>query len=303
MDNGNNDPVAVTDPAGITTTYTYDPLGNRVDSAGWLGKYGLDQPHLRLGPSGRHSDYSYDPYGNIVGPSGTASTPFLFAGGYFDNESGFYYLINRMYDPSSGQFTSIDPKATQTRTPYTYTANNPVNRTDPTGLDWNLGGAWNAFTGGANDLGHHLEQTFHDNAPMIADVGHAIGMACGTAALISLGVGAAPLAAAAGGCAVVGSLVAMAADADMAAHGDQGHSWGEVGWDALGTIPDAALARTLGRQAYYAARFEKAMICKKAYVGFRNTAEMYENVSWGLAITNEVSVLHDATQFLVPGIK
>jgi hypothetical protein len=53
----------------------------------------------------------------------------------------------------------------------------------------------------------------------------------------------------------------MAADADMAAHGDQCHGWGEVGWDALGAIPDLGLERTLAKEAYYGAKFEKAMFC------------------------------------------
>ncbi len=43
------------------------------------------------------------------------------------------YLINRYYDPASGQFLSVDPDVAQTQQPYAYVAGDPVNDTDPTG--------------------------------------------------------------------------------------------------------------------------------------------------------------------------
>ena len=41
--------------------------------------------------------------------TGTASTPIGFAGGYADSETGFLYLINRYYDPVTGEFITVDP--------------------------------------------------------------------------------------------------------------------------------------------------------------------------------------------------
>ncbi|HVB45079.1 MAG TPA: RHS repeat-associated core domain-containing protein [Streptosporangiaceae bacterium] len=77
---------------------------------------------------------SYDAWGNPVTSGGlTASTPFGYAGGYTD-PTGLVYLINRYYDPSTGQFTSLDPLVDQTLQPYAYTAGDPVSQTDPTGL-------------------------------------------------------------------------------------------------------------------------------------------------------------------------
>jgi RHS repeat-associated protein len=85
---------------------------------------------------------SYDAWGNPQTTGGlTATTPFGFAGGYTD-PTGLIYLINRYYDPSTGQFLSVDPEVRKTLQPYAYTAGNPVSQTDPTGLV-NLNGVAN----------------------------------------------------------------------------------------------------------------------------------------------------------------
>jgi RHS repeat-associated protein len=81
---------------------------------------------------------SYDAWGNPLTTGGLASyTPFGYAGGYTD-PTGLIYLINRYYDPGTGQFLSVDPAVSQTGQPYAYAAGNPVNTTDPDGL-WQLG--------------------------------------------------------------------------------------------------------------------------------------------------------------------
>jgi RHS repeat-associated protein len=77
---------------------------------------------------------SYEVWGNPQTTGGlTAATPFGYAGGYTD-PTGLIYLINRYYDPATGQFTSVDPQVDQTLQPYAYTGGNPVSQTDPTGL-------------------------------------------------------------------------------------------------------------------------------------------------------------------------
>jgi RHS repeat-associated protein len=76
---------------------------------------------------------SYDAWGNPQTPAGLAAvTPFGFAGGYTDPD-GLIYLIDRYYDPATGQFISVDPDLSQTQQPYEYTGGDPVNATDPTG--------------------------------------------------------------------------------------------------------------------------------------------------------------------------
>jgi RHS repeat-associated protein len=77
---------------------------------------------------------SYDAWGNPQTTGGlTAQTPFGFAGGYTD-PTGLIYLINRYYDPATGQFTSLDPAVSSTQEPYGYAGDNPVSATDPNGL-------------------------------------------------------------------------------------------------------------------------------------------------------------------------
>jgi RHS repeat-associated protein len=77
---------------------------------------------------------SYDAWGNPESAGGlTSATPFGYAGGYTD-PSGLLYLINRYYDPASGQFTSLDPLVNQSLEPYAYAGSNPVTGTDPSGL-------------------------------------------------------------------------------------------------------------------------------------------------------------------------
>ncbi len=50
--------------------------------------------------------------------------------------SGFYLFGARQYAPWLAKFTSVDPLAAQStdRNPYHYASNNPINRTDPTGM-------------------------------------------------------------------------------------------------------------------------------------------------------------------------
>ena len=81
--------------------------------------------------------YHYEVFGKIRTQEGTApadNDP-LFAGEQHDAqpaEPGNSYLRARYYDPDTGRFTTHDP--VPSLNPYTYVGNNPVNRTDPTGL-------------------------------------------------------------------------------------------------------------------------------------------------------------------------
>ena len=76
---------------------------------------------------------SYDAYGNVIAGGLSSVTPFGYAGGYTD-PTGLIYFVNRYYDPSTGQFLSVDPLVGITDQPYQYVGGDPVNLTDPTGL-------------------------------------------------------------------------------------------------------------------------------------------------------------------------
>jgi hypothetical protein len=43
-------------------------------------------------------------------------------------------VVNRYYDPSTAEFLSIDPKVAETGQPYSFTADDPLNASDPLGL-------------------------------------------------------------------------------------------------------------------------------------------------------------------------
>jgi RHS repeat-associated protein len=88
---------------------------------------------------------TYNPYGGLTATSGTATSPLGYTGAYTDPD-GLIYLVNREYDPGTGQFLSRDPLVGLTRQPYSYVNDNPLNGTDPLGLSWYNPASWSAKT-------------------------------------------------------------------------------------------------------------------------------------------------------------
>ena len=94
--------------------------------------------------------YDYDAFGNIRSDE-TYETPLIdedsaqvisnlqplrYAGYAFDSETQLYYCSQRYYDPTVAAFISKDPiKADGEFNSYTYCMGDPVNLSDPTGLD------------------------------------------------------------------------------------------------------------------------------------------------------------------------
>ncbi|WP_231384252.1 RHS repeat-associated core domain-containing protein [Cellulomonas sp. URHD0024] len=85
------------------------------------------------------ADSDYDPFGKpqtVTGATSVAGvTRFGYAGEYTD-PTGYLYLRGRYYDPTTAQFLSVDPLLQSTADPYGYTGGNPLQYTDPLGLDW-----------------------------------------------------------------------------------------------------------------------------------------------------------------------
>ncbi len=80
------------------------------------------------------ASFTYDAWGNLTGSTGSATTPFKYAGQYLDSATGLYYMQARWYDPATGQFLSVDPLVGITKAPFNYVGDDPVNEGDPSGL-------------------------------------------------------------------------------------------------------------------------------------------------------------------------
>ncbi|MGA9186736.1 MAG: RHS repeat-associated core domain-containing protein [Candidatus Acidiferrales bacterium] len=92
------------------------------------------------------------PWGDNLQCTGADQSPLHFTGKERDSESGLDNFGARYNSSQYGRFMSPDPLAAHTEDPqtlnrYAYVANNPPNRTDPTGLDWYLGCATSDHSG------------------------------------------------------------------------------------------------------------------------------------------------------------
>jgi RHS repeat-associated protein len=124
-----------------TTSYVYGPTGLPLEevlpsgATYYSSQDDLGSTRAVTDSSGAVADTdSYDPYGNVTASTGTVQNNLLYCGQSMDSESGLYYLQARYYDPLTGQFTGVDPLVAETGMPYAYTAGDPVNTSDASGL-------------------------------------------------------------------------------------------------------------------------------------------------------------------------
>ena len=89
-------------------------------------------------------EYAYDSWGKLLSCTGTLATslgslnPFRYRGYVYDQETGFYYLKSRYYDPETCRFISADVllstgQGVLGHNCYAYCLDNPVNRSDNSG--------------------------------------------------------------------------------------------------------------------------------------------------------------------------
>jgi RHS repeat-associated protein len=114
---------------GATSFYGYDGRGS---------------VRLLTNAAGAVTDtYNYDAFGIKLDSAGATPNDFLFSGEQFDSNLQFYYMRARYLNQASGRFLTMDPMPGTTTDPrslhrYLYAAGDPVNKTDPTGNQFDL---------------------------------------------------------------------------------------------------------------------------------------------------------------------
>ncbi len=183
----------------------------RVDEQGGDGVYYLHGDHL--GSTSLTTDESggmvarqlYHPYGTTRYSEGTLATDFGFTGQRHDG-TGLVFMHARYYHPMLGRFISADTMVPSPGNPqdfnrYTYTRNNPVLYTDPSGHFINLafalaGAVSGAVIGAVASAGPQMIQNIQNGEPLMTNIDTAevakdaaIGAAVGAVGGLTFGVG------------------------------------------------------------------------------------------------------------------
>ena len=168
---------------GTVIDYYYDDQGNAIGfqyngSTYYYGR-NLQGDVVELYQNGALvGKYEYDAWGaieSITDASGNAITsasnaamvnPFRYRGYYYDEETGFYYLNSRYYDPVVKRFINADTTeylgvngSILGYNLYLYCGNDPINRIDVTGYSW-LDDAWNWIQNGASIVYKWIEEAY-----------------------------------------------------------------------------------------------------------------------------------------------
>ena len=125
--------------------------------------------------------YTYDAWGNVTAYTAAGNSPgsttlvyrnpIRFRGYVYDNETGWYYLQSRYYDPANHRFINADSYASTDSTDaiacnmFAYCGNNPVNRIDPRGLFWEEIGSFFKTVG--NAIADFAEAAFGAEATVV----------------------------------------------------------------------------------------------------------------------------------------
>ncbi|WP_233290336.1 RHS repeat-associated core domain-containing protein [Kitasatospora sp. MBT66] len=126
---------------GLTYTRVTAPIGGGTVVIQASDPHGTNSVQIAMAGAQSITRRPTDPFGNPRGTQPNASAwagTKGFIGGSKDDTTGFTNLGARQYDPSTGRFISPDPILDATNPQqwngYAYSENDPVNRSDPSGL-------------------------------------------------------------------------------------------------------------------------------------------------------------------------
>ncbi len=133
----------------VTRVYNYGTaLISQMQTGGGTIYYGYDghgNVRFLMDATGAVTDtYTYDAFGVLLGRTGNTANNYLYCGEQYDFDLGTYHLRARYMNPNTGRFWTMDTYEGQNEDPlslhkYLYGWDNPVNVTDPSGHDGDLG--------------------------------------------------------------------------------------------------------------------------------------------------------------------
>ena len=180
-----------------TNSYIYGPAGlpvEQISSGGTVTYLHHDQQgstRLLTGSTGTVTGKcTYGAYGAPT-CEGTTTSPLGYDGQYTSSDTGLVYMRARVYDPATAQFLSVDPAEPITGAPYSYASDNPLNRSDLTGL-----GEWNPFSESFWTEGNFISNSPLNPIPYYEKEIESYESGCGYLASVSHGLEGAAAAAA-----------------------------------------------------------------------------------------------------------
>lgn len=123
---------------GLTQAYSVleDPTNT---TGGQMQTISLAGNYISLYPQKQEQTY-FEPYGSVIASAGDG-TKARYTGHEIDQSTGFVYMKGRFHIPEAGRFNRPDPardwdwENPHSMNLYQYVRNNPINGTDPTGLE------------------------------------------------------------------------------------------------------------------------------------------------------------------------
>ncbi len=108
----------------------------------------------------------YDAWGNVLADTNPGFQPFGFGGGLYDRDTKLVRFGARDYDAETGRWTAKDPSLFDggQANLYAYVGDEPVNRLDPSGLEWDT---WMIFPDGQR-VGIDRRNSFDNSTGRIA---------------------------------------------------------------------------------------------------------------------------------------